>query len=513
MLYIKSSYFWILLFLFFILFFFISRRIEERFETKQFPKSSPSGSLNDPRWNSLYEPQNSIFASNTYQFWKKWPSSYNSDFVQDLPPPVQEYNIALPVTSQYGAHSYQKGMMDYTKLTKAIEDNEDILKKEGSFEKKKLNPSTLNPLQYDYEVQFELDMLNRKSWINRWKQYNPMEKMHYQYDEIKSPIEAVNQLNLEFQKRCYDKQQILLNKTQLTLFGILPFDIYKYRIQYVEYNSQNLPLYTIQIVLFRESDLYLPTFSFQGFVQNGKPYIFKPSYIGGNPQDEYLMAEAFQKERNYEIINKNYTNQDNGKVLELNPDNVVKQVKDYQKSFQLKNQYACFNTDPDIYLNPKKSADILVTSNHSDRNNQLPTRENCEAMYDWYGNLKPIGILDKPCEKDSDCPYYQSNQNYENQFGKCGQDGKCELPVNMKPLGFRYFSPSNFFRPLCYNCNSKEWNISTDLGQCCDEQNDKTKYPYLKGPDYAYPNDYQERYNHYVQKNCHRDSKNLLQCK
>ena len=82
----------------------------------------------------------------------------------------------------------------------------------------------------------------------------------------------------------------------------------------------------------------------------------------------------------------------------------------------------------------------------------------------------------------------------------------------MKELGYRYFSPSNNYRPMCYNCKSKEWNISTPLDTCCDEQYDKEKYPFLNGPDYAYENDYKERYNHYVKENCYTDSNNNLKC-
>jgi len=42
----------------------------------------------------------------------------------------------------------------------------------------------------------------------------------------------------------------------------------------------------------------------------------------------------------------------------------------------------------------------------------------------------------------------------------------------------------------------------TDLSKCCDEQNNKDKYPFLDGPDYAFHNDYQTRINSYMQKNC-----------
>ena len=36
---------------------------------------------------------------------------------------------------------------------------------------------------------------------------------------------------------------------------------------------------------------------------------------------------------------------------------------------------------------------------------------------------------------------------------------------------------------------------------CCDEQNDKQKYPFLKSPDYAFKDDTLDRLNYYRQNN------------
>lgn len=503
---------WILLILFLsILFYYFIQSKTESFTTK-IPKTNPVGDFNDTRWISLFEPQNSIFTSNDQQYYKNNPVAQGSDFEQDLAPPVQEFDIALPVTSKHGTNSYRKGLLDYRKILNLIQDDINIRRENGPFDKTLINPKTKEVMEQPYEVQFELDMLNKKSWQNRWKEYNPMEKKSYSYDEIKSPIEDVNILNLEFYKRMNEKQKVVLNKSQLVMFGVIPFEIYKYQILKIEYNQKLLPLYTLQILLFRESDLYVTTITFQGLVLNGKPYIFEPKYVGGSAQDKYLMPDGYEKEKTYQILNKNYTNQTNTKILELNPDAVVKQVKDYQEGYKIKNQYACFNTNPKVFLDPSGKDNYIIRGNFSNENNAYPTREKCESYYDWYGNLKEIGILDRPCKSDQDCPYYSANKNYKNEFGKCGKDGQCELPVNMKPLGFRYFAPSDQFKPMCYNCKSDEWNISTPLEMCCDEQFDKTKYPFLNGPDYAYPNDYKERYNHFISKKCYTNSQGNLVC-
>jgi hypothetical protein len=130
-------------------------------------------------------------------------------------------------------------------------------------------------------------------------------------------------------------------------------------------------------------------------------------------------------------------------------------------------------------------------------------KQDCEKVYNFLGGKKKRGVWDRPCKRDKDCPFSKGNKNYENTFGKCNQGtGQCELPLNMQNIGYHYFYPEKELSPLCYNCDSNRWLPMTDLSKCCDEQNNKDKYPFLDGPDYAFHNDYQTRINSYMQKNC-----------
>ena len=515
---LKNNSFVIYIFFFILIFtiLYILNKSVERFQNVT-PPTNPIGTINDPRDVLLFKPQSNLFTGNANKYWKNYPVESNSNFIDDIPPPVQEIYLELPKEAKYGDNSYRKGLFNYSDLIKGINDNINILNDMGTFEEKLLNPTTLEPMKYKYEVDFEIDKLNRKSWIDRWQQYNPIKKMYYNYDEIKSPIDDVNKLNLEFKKRCYDQQQYILNNNQLINFGIIPFDIYKYRIDKIEYNTNNINLrkFIIRIMLYRESDLYLTTLSYIGVIKDNKTYIFESEYVGGSPQDEYLMPESVNVPRTksdvqYEVINKNYS-KDNTKILELDPDNVAFQMKKYKDQFKLDNQVSCFNPDPRLNRDFRKDDQYILTFNSSDRNNFIMTRELCESQSDWYGRKKKVGILDQPCKKDEECPFYKGNKNYENKFGKC-KNGYCELPSNMKSLGYRYFSPDDLFKPLCYNCDSKDFLITTDLRDCCEEQFDKTKYPFLNGPDYAFDGDYKDRYNHFIKKNCYRNSKNELVC-
>lgn len=100
-----------------------------------------------------------------------------------------------------------------------------------------------------------------------------------------------------------------------------------------------------------------------------------------------------------------------------------------------------------------------------------------------------VGLWDTIPKTSEECPYYDSNQNYPNDFGKV-VDNYCELPNNMKNVGYRNYSKDPQFLPLCYNCNKeKRLFANRTLGFCCDDQKDKTLYKNLLTPDYAFKHD------------------------
>lgn len=126
----------------------------------------------------------------------------------------------------------------------------------------------------------------------------------------------------------------------------------------------------------------------------------------------------------------------------------------------------------------------------------------CESVKDFYYRPKPAGYWSVPCKKNVECPFNKSNKNYPNSFGKCRPDGYCEIPLGVKPLGYRnYYQKDTDRKALCYNCSSSEWRPYTELGTCCEEQKDRSKYPFLKTPDYAFKNDKTARFNHFFSKN------------
>jgi hypothetical protein len=107
------------------------------------------------------------------------------------------------------------------------------------------------------------------------------------------------------------------------------------------------------------------------------------------------------------------------------------------------------------------------------------------------------GVWDKSCVYNEDCPYYKRNQNYPNSRGGC-INGYCEMPINLKRFGYKQINDAKVNDIICYNCNREENSdcVGLNCNKCCEDQKDKTKYPNLNGPDYAFENDFEERIKH-----------------
>jgi len=446
---------------------------------------------NDKRVLLDYAPQENVMISSCQDYWKEDPVEANNNLIgQTTAMPLKSDEYVLPKEKQFGNNSYEAGLIDYKSLVSKINDEyddkiNDIVLQE--FEEKNVNPLTKEKLEFSYNLRFEYDQLNKKTWINRWKKFNPNIKNVFSYDEIKSDIEDINILNKEFLDRINLKQTDVMTDSQLVLFGVRDYQIFKYKIVRIEYHGTEV-LYIMTIVLYRPSNLYLSNFSYMGIIIDGKPKIYNGTYMGGNTSDNYLLSDFYDpKELKQEIINDNYSN----KVkFENNASAIIKMEKDQEEGYKIHNQYGCFNI-----LNTNDTEGYLLP---------YYNKETCEAMYDEYGRSKPVGIYDHPCKKNEECPFFKLNKNYPNDYGKCLPSGYCQLPSNMEPVGYHYFKPTK--KPLCYNCSTKHnkfYDKFGEIDECCDQQNDKTKYPHLKSPDYAFDNDLVERQNYYAKHHCY----------
>jgi hypothetical protein len=110
------------------------------------------------------------------------------------------------------------------------------------------------------------------------------------------------------------------------------------------------------------------------------------------------------------------------------------------------------------------------------------TKKECEAETDLIGNRVDPGVWDRRCVANEDCPFYKANKNYPNTFGKCNNDGYCELPKGLVKVGYRSYEKNSL--PYCYNCLDKKSGKKV-VDKCCSKQ---------KNPDYMFENDVGIRY-------------------
>lgn len=101
----------------------------------------------------------------------------------------------------------------------------------------------------------------------------------------------------------------------------------------------------------------------------------------------------------------------------------------------------------------------------------------CVSPFNAQGDPKRVPTKwDRPCVKNEDCPFFKANKNYVNERGGCMEGGVCEMPLGVLRTAFRTYDTSGPFAPFCYGCGQNS--------ECCSKQS---------VPDYAFPNDYEER--------------------
>tara|TARA_Y200000002_G_scaffold246826_1_gene204229 strand:+ start:32 stop:1432 length:1401 start_codon:yes stop_codon:yes gene_type:complete len=448
------------------------------------PKKNNQGSDNYFDADIDFKSQSNISNSNCDKYWKKFPNESNSIINLNEPVPIPGNQIKLPVEAGVGNSLYKFGLINFNKLASLINDNKSNKNIVNNSKKLIIHPINKSKLNFEYEVNFIINDLNKKTDIKRFNEYNPTKINNFKY--ISSPIKEINILNKEFLNRINEKQINIMKKKDLILNGKLNYQIYSYRIIDIQYINSNInnPLFIMQINLFQEYNYFINSFSYIGYIKQNNININNVEFIGVNINSNFLTAPGYDKNspKNYFILNKNF-NDFQPRIKDVNE--ALKIIDNKKKLDSLESNYACFNTD--------------INSPNSILN--YDTKTLCESNIDHYGRPKPVGIYDKPCKKDEECPFYKSNKNYNNNYGGC-INGKCELPVNMKNVGYHYYSYNNEYNPLCYNCDKDNFDIiSTRLDDCCEKQMNSTEYKKLKSPDYAFKNDIINRINYYNQKN------------
>ncbi len=154
-------------------------------------------------------------------------------------------------------------------------------------------------------------------------------------------------------------------------------------------------------------------------------------------------------------------------ILLLTEEQEKEYIEDRKVERELENKYKCFH--------PRGRFGELE---------RYKSRQYCTS---YHPEVDGVGVWDKPCEEDSECPYYKANLNYSNEFGGC-KEGKCEMPLGVDRVGYKKIQKPN--TPMCYNCQDKS-QIGLNKHKCCHQQlnviNSETSN--LKSADYMFYND------------------------
>ena len=411
------------------------------------------------------------YSQNYDKPWKKKVQSSNFSTIYDYPTSF----IDLYRVNEYIFNDFSND--DMKKFAKKISSNYDI----------KFLEKDVNKVLSIYEINYE----NKKT-LSVKKDWRP--NINLVIDYTKSRFKEIDEINKYFLYRINKlfNNFIKNNLKKKKEIFIKDYFILNYKISNI-YFDENHKLFNLIVNIIRNNSYLVYTFYINGlFIKQNNKFYFKKmnvKYIGNNTFEKYLLLKSLNKYNTKFNINPLYTNRNN--IFNENLDNLLLKKKiDIEKEKNFLNfSYSCFGYEKDS-KNPEP-----VTIFATDLND-------CQNKINIIGQSKPSGVWDKPCIKDEECIFYKKNKNYKNSYGRC-INNKCQLPLNMKNLGYHYYVNHKTAQPLCYNCNNKnEWLPFTILDFCCEEQKDKKKYPKLNGPDYAFENDTNNRENYYLQKYC-----------
>ena len=258
----------ILIIILFIINNFFYKKIE-KFQNLTFPEYEPN--ISNPFGNNE--------EVNNYGYGKEWytkPKANGKIYSMLIPPIVDPKLVILPKQLNQTNQRYKLGLLNYdTEFCNSInsKDYGKYINKNNIKDYNSINLIKNNNLQdFNILVQNEtlnknqknllLHLLNRSTWKNRSTDYNPNVDFSLKNKYIKSRIDDVNIINNYFINIFNSKQNSLISKRALILFGKSKFMIFIYKITNIQI-SNNKILYEIRIILFKDNIVYAPYFYFK----------------------------------------------------------------------------------------------------------------------------------------------------------------------------------------------------------------------------------------------------------
>ena len=368
--------------------------------------------------------------------------------------------------------------IEYSNLEDRIKNNEQELKTDAELIEllsQNLKYDSILKSQDNYSIQkkelsiVQMDaLLNMVLIRNRYRNNFNLKLIDEEPDKNKYSYDLVkNFLLVELSRQA--ENELFKNRFITTFnFKYLNDHIMSYKIDY----DKNIEEFEIQMIVYRDRkdinytiycNLYFDNY-------NIKYYIKKIFIVGVN------LKQRVNFDNLHNDYTKNYTKIDNipnpsDKKIESYKEDSEQFVKDEKK------KRAQYIEDDRGYCFFKRNVQNKIQ---------------CESVDD-----NGTGVWDKSCVYNEDCPYFKRNRNYPNSRGGC-IDGYCEMPINLKRFGYKQINDGKLDDIICYNCKKDKDSTCEGLNcnKCCEEQKDKTKYPNLISPDYAFEKDFNERVLH-----------------
>jgi len=399
------------------------------------------------------------------------PKSYNDDYPVDFPHLI-DTSIVYPFYNSSDSPD-QGNMITYLFV--------DFLKKHIPMRKPPLNVEFRNIPKIDNILFKE----NQNSWSNNNLLMDP--NAEWKFYLYPSKISFIIPILENFMNLLQKITNYYENKPFPTI--LQKWSSLRYAIKSLEISPNYLLKMEYYIEIIRQYSFYTLLFYVEIFTNDKNEIIYSIiECLGTSPTEKSLMLDNGEITNTfvhpnpdgiYTNLNKYFSNEE--KVI---PHYEKTKILEDRKKNNFKNSYACFDTNPET-----NNSSLIITY----------SKDLCESPYDFYGKPKPQGLYDHPCQEDIECPFYEMNKNYKNGFGGCNKKtGYCQLPIGVKPLGFRYYQSKS--KPLCYNCDASKWNANSILDNCCEEQNSLKKYSFLNSSDYAFEGDKLERSNQSIEK-------------
>ena len=296
-----------------------------------------------------------------------------------------------------------------------------------------------------------------------------IEKQQYDYYSGLTDLYIVN----------YDELVVYINKIINTINNRISIDdinsgyfiLNNYYLQKIYKNENNDKRYIVIFEIYQENKLLLMSIELDMYV-----------YVNSNSHSDFKINR---------LILKSLTSKEH-------LDKISGYQSDFDKNVSINRNYPEINSfDPQKYYMDNDKDTIVIPTKYTKKRgkntnifrcfnnkskivfNQIENRNICQSKNNGIGQKTETGVWDRNCSDDKECPFYKSNKNYKNNFGGCIK-GRCQLPINMVSVSPHFYDETK--KPLCYNCIGESNN-------CCEDQKDKSKYPRLASPDYAFQGD------------------------